>query len=373
MKKLIFIFLSLLALVRPGYGQEGIGMGGRNRSGFFINQTVTYAGLFAGQFAPVGSTYSNTAFGYAANRYMQFGTDNCAFGNEALTASSNTSSGYYNNAFGSFALRNVGIPGSTAGNYNNAFGYKSMYSSNYISGFSNSGFGEFTLSNLETGSGNVAIGSHSLETVRAGSNNTALGYQAGKYIYSGSNNITIGYLASGTLSGSSLSTGSNNIIIGGNAIEFGADASNQLNIQNIIYGTGNSGTGTTVSTGNIGIATAAPNVTFDVNGGIAYRQTTKAQITANQNDYAIGAQSSFRINSDAARNITGITGGFDGKLLIIRNTGAFAITFTHQDALSTATNRILCSTGANISLAANGTLTLQYDATTQRWFDIALR
>jgi hypothetical protein len=120
-----------------------------------------------------------------------------------------------------------------------------------------------------------------------------------------------------------------------------------------------------------GIAT--PNVTMDINGGLALRQTTKTQITANQDNYAIGAQTAFRMSSDASRNVTGLTGGFDGKILTIRNVGSFNIVFTHEDAASTAANRITSSTAGNITLAANGCLTLQYDATTSRWFDLAIR
>ena len=46
-------------------------------------------------------------------------------------------------------------------------------------------------------------------------------------------------------------------------------ASNQLSIQNAIYGTGNTGTGTTPSTGKIGILNPAPAYTLDVAGNIA--------------------------------------------------------------------------------------------------------
>lgn len=127
------------------------------------------------------------------------------------------------------------------------------------------------------------------------------------------------------------------------------------------------------SSGLSGFGTLTPNVTVDNTGGEAWRQTTKAQITANQNDYAIGSQSSFRMSSDASRNITGFTGGVDGKILIIRNVGAQNIVFTHEDTNSVAANRITCSTAANITIAANGVIMLQYDSTASRWFDISVR
>lgn len=122
-----------------------------------------------------------------------------------------------------------------------------------------------------------------------------------------------------------------------------------------------------------GFATATPNVTLDVNGGFALRQTTKSQITSNQNDYAIGAQTSFRVSTDASRNITGFTGGVDGKIIIIRNIGSFNLVITNEDSGSTAANRITASTGGNLTIAPNGSIVLQYDSTSARWFDVAIR
>lgn len=116
-----------------------------------------------------------------------------------------------------------------------------------------------------------------------------------------------------------------------------------------------------------------PNVTLDNVGGMATRHTTKSQITADQNDYAIGVQTAFRMSSDASRNVTGLTGGVDGKWLIISNVGAQDIVFTHEDAASTAANRITSSTGANITVSGGHTITFIYDATTSRWRDIAFR
>jgi len=126
---------------------------------------------------------------------------------------------------------------------------------------------------------------------------------------------------------------------------------------------------------NSGITLEPTGVSIDA--ALKLKQLTASQITSNANNYSLAfsayKNSSFRISSDAARNITGLMGGYDGKILIIRNVGSFPITFTHEDVNSTAANRITLSTGANISLAANGTLTLQYDATASRWFDVALR
>lgn len=122
-----------------------------------------------------------------------------------------------------------------------------------------------------------------------------------------------------------------------------------------------------------GFNTRTPALTVDVAGGFGFRQTTKTQITGNQNDYAIGSQSSFLMSSDASRNVTGLTGGSDGKHIEIFNTGAQNIVFTHQDGASVAANRFLFSTGGNITVLPNGSISLRYDSTAQRWRDIAAR
>ncbi len=55
------------------------------------------------------------------------------------------------------------------------------------------------------------------------------------------------------------------------------------------------------------------------------------QITVNQNDYApagFAAASVLRLSTDANRNITGLAGGSDGRLIYIYNAGFFQCCFT---------------------------------------------
>ena len=98
-----------------------------------------------------------------------------------------------------------------------------------------------------------------------------------------------------------------------------------------------------------------------------FHTATNAQITANQNNYAIGNGTRFRLSTDAARNITGITGGADGKMLIIHNVGGFNIVLQDQNAGSLAGNRIITGTGADLTVATNQSVILTYDVTTARW------
>ena len=111
-------------------------------------------------------------------------------------------------------------------------------------------------------------------------------------------------------------------------------------------------------------------------GAFAFPSHSPAQITSNQNDYTLGSTSKFvRLSSDASRNITGMRdpaspgAGFqiDGEEKVFVNVGSNDIVLKHQDAASSAENRFLCSTGADITLTANQAADLIYDATTQRW------
>lgn len=93
------------------------------------------------------------------------------------------------------------------------------------------------------------------------------------------------------------------------------------------------------------------------------------QITSDTNDYAINGSGRAFIFSDAARNITGIAKGLDGELLWIVNYGGFAITLKYNSASSSAVNRILAATGADVVLRANNSSALlQYDSGSGFWW-----
>jgi len=115
------------------------------------------------------------------------------------------------------------------------------------------------------------------------------------------------------------------------------------------------------------------NLTNGSTGGgtIATAGNSPAQITANQNDYNPGSASLFqRWNTDASRNVTGLTftgTKQDGQRHIIVNVGSNDIVLVHQSASSTAANRFLNTTGADITLTADQQAECIYDNTTARW------
>lgn len=93
-----------------------------------------------------------------------------------------------------------------------------------------------------------------------------------------------------------------------------------------------------------------------------------AQITANQNDYnpaSLATASTLRLTSDASRNVTGLAGGADGRLMLVHNVGAQNIVLTDDDGASTAANRFALL--GNITLLPDTSVLLQYDSTSSRW------
>jgi hypothetical protein len=100
-------------------------------------------------------------------------------------------------------------------------------------------------------------------------------------------------------------------------------------------------------------------------------ESRPAQITANQNDYNPGSvicatSSTLFINSDAARDVTGLAGGTAGCRLTIVNNGSFQITLKEQSLSSTAANRF--NTGGDVALPSNSGASFLYEgSTTNRW------
>lgn len=187
---------------------------------------------------------SNVAVGYQSLWKNTTAQSNVAVGNGALTTSV---TGNFATAVGSGALSNSVATGNAL---NAAFGY--------LAGQGASG---------STGTNNTAIGAQALQVFAGGSSNVAIGNQAGAGITGGSNNTVIGTCTNYAPCLRS-ATGSQNIFIGYDVGQPSASANGQLNIGNIIYGTGNTGFGDTVSTGNIGIGTTTPASKFTVNGHI---------------------------------------------------------------------------------------------------------
>jgi hypothetical protein len=97
-----------------------------------------------------------------------------------------------------------------------------------------------------------------------------------------------------------------------------------------------------------------------------------ATLTADTHDYTpagLSTASTLRLATDASRNLTGLTGGADGRILIIHNVGSFALVLVDESASSTAANRFALT--ANLTLGTDESCLMRYDSTTARWRLIA--
>lgn len=120
----------------------------------------------------------------------------------------------------------------------------------------------------------------------------------------------------------------------------------------------------------------APNtgLTFDMSGAAAFRRVSDVALAAGQpagtvfDDVNMDGRTFVRITGPtAAYQISSITGGVDGRILILYNTVAFNMTLQDNAGTGTAANRIITMTGANVATNAAGSAILVYDSSQSRW------
>jgi hypothetical protein len=102
-------------------------------------------------------------------------------------------------------------------------------------------------------------------------------------------------------------------------------------------------------------------------------QATVTTGNATEDDFAIGTANSYYYLASTATNgtvISSLTGGVDGRVIVIVNNGAKNITLLNDDgATGTDVNRFHFAggAGADIILAPDGIVTLVYDNGSHRW------
>ncbi len=106
--------------------------------------------------------------------------------------------------------------------------------------------------------------------------------------------------------------------------------------------------------------------------GVTFISSPGAFGAGNTNDWTAAQYThTARLTANVAGStLTGVAmvgGNLAGRRFRIVNISANNLTISHNDANSQAANRILCNTGANIVLAQNGIVDLEYDGTTASW------
>lgn len=229
----------------------------------------TYMGVSTGS----GSSSANpstgtneTALGYGAMRWGSSGSNNTAVGLDSLF-SANTSPSFSNET----AVGYTALEDDNAGYRNVAVGYGALQLASSSAFTGNVGMG-FDAGEYASTSNSIFIGDFAGQGVAAGpyitgDHDIAIGNLAGDAITTGSDNILLTTCTTTTCS-NQVSSGAQNIAIGYNVAVPSATTNGQLDIQNIIYGTGNTAVGASVSTGNIGIGTSSPFQTLSTGGNL---------------------------------------------------------------------------------------------------------
>lgn len=133
-------------------------------------------------------------------------------------------------------------------------------------------------------------------------------------------------------------------------------------------GASTNGVGLKVSAGELGIWSVT-RVRFDARANFTAGGYTAAN--GNNDNINIPDAVFIRVTGPTAGfNIRGITNVSDGRFIILANRSGQVMTVNNQDAGSTAANRIITGTGANIAFAVDTSVCLVYDNTTQRWLVI---
>jgi hypothetical protein len=308
---------------------------GRGKTGLTENTAVGVNAL-----AAVTSGDQNVTVGYNAGKAITTGTLNVGVGSSAFQSANTGSS---NTAVGFSSLGNL-----TTGTVNSCFGRGSGGS---LNSSGNTFIGAFSGGNTSSGGDNTAIGYNAAVSNTTGSNLVAIGHTAGQYHANGStslttaaNSIYIGYQVRGFNN-----SDSNSIVIGYQAIGEGANTvviGNSSTVQQHFYATRY----------------------LKTEGSMVFASSTPTAIVANQNDYVLTGSAFQRLNCTTASDITGIappTGGahVDGRMIRLVSVGTATVTLKHNDAASTAANRIYMHGGNHTALTVNEWADLVYDST----------
>jgi hypothetical protein len=243
---------------------------GGTLAGSFTTVNIPATTSTVGQITQAGTrilhTYgtSNLFIGPGSGRTsVMTGIENVAVGTDGALAALTT--GSKNMAVGAYAGNAL-----TTGSRNLMIGFAAMYNS-AVGASDNIALGGEAL-RQSTGSNNIGIGPESLYG-STGSQNVGVGTNTLRSTVSGSGNTCVGGYA-----GYNITSGGFNVIIGSAVDAPSATASGQLNIGNVLYGTGlyqaaapQSSTPTVA--GRIGIGTATPTCALDVVGAVAISTT----------------------------------------------------------------------------------------------------
>jgi hypothetical protein len=121
---------------------------------------------------------------------------------------------------------------------------------------------------------------------------------------------------------------------------------------------------------NVGINTATPTASLDVNGDVVFRTATL--IVADGITLALDVNTTkfsyYRMEGPTANfTLAGIAAGADGRLLTLFNRSGFTMQLNNEDASAAPTDRIVTGTNADITISDKGMVSFQFDGNEGKW------
>lgn len=149
-------------------------------------------------------------------------------------------------------------------------------------------------------------------------------------------------------------------------ISSGASAGASGTAGNVTIDCGSAATGTagTITIGGSNASSTSIGAALLVTGVVS-----PTAFAASADNLAIGNVAHVRVttNNAGAQNLTGMTGGADGRIVYITNIGATDSVVLKHDATSTAANRFYGPNAADVTLRVKGSVWAMYDGTLSRW------
>ncbi len=121
---------------------------------------------------------------------------------------------------------------------------------------------------------------------------------------------------------------------------------------------------------NVGINNINPKASLDINGDIILRKAAMPLVNGLNNNINTTASrfSHYEISGPTTPfDISGFTGGEDGRMITLYNPTAFLMTLKHLDAGSAAANQVNTGTGLDFILSSYSSVALRYMSIDNTW------
>jgi hypothetical protein len=122
---------------------------------------------------------------------------------------------------------------------------------------------------------------------------------------------------------------------------------------------------------NVGIGNTNPQAVLDVQGDIRFRSVNITLATGFSGELNAAATKASVYNVSSAATITGISGGVDGRLITLVNTGAVSLVriklLDENDPISTSVAGNKTILGNTFFINQKGAIVFRYDGSLQRW------